>query len=225
MAELKARVAELDLEHRDETMPKAAREEWNRLNETIDEFEARRERIAELAGSRRNVESGDGATFRHDWNRADDPQDPRLREARDLGLRAIQRNEGALRAEAADNLDGLVRSNDPTGIAARYLDAVGDPAYNTAFGKMVMDPMSGHLRFTTQEVEAVRKVSTVESERAMSIGTGSAGGFAIPFVLDPSILRRLTRKPVIREIHSKRETKNIENGIAGPDNGLEPLVG
>ena len=107
----------------------------------------------------------------------------------------------------------------------RYLDAVGDPAYNTAFGKMVMDPMSGHLRFTTQEVEAVRKVSTVESERAMSIGTGSAGGFAIPFVLDPSILRRLTRKPVIREIHSKRETKNIENGIAGPDNGLEPLVG
>jgi HK97 family phage major capsid protein len=187
-AELKARVAELDLEHRDETMPKAAREEWNRLNETIDEFEARRERITELAGSRRNVESGDGADFRRGYTRDDSQQDPRLREARDTGLRAIERHDDVLTAKAVDRLDGLVRSNDPTGIGARYLDAVGDPAYNTAFGKMVMDPTTGHLRFTPQEVEAVRKVSAVESERAMSIGTGSAGGFAIPFVLDPSIL-------------------------------------
>jgi hypothetical protein len=53
---------------------------------------------------------------------------------------------------------------------------------------MVMDPTTGHLRFTPAEVEAVRKVSAVEAERAMSIGTGSAGGFAVPFVLDPSVM-------------------------------------
>jgi 5-methylcytosine-specific restriction enzyme A len=35
--------------------------------------------------------------------------------------------------------------------------------------------------------------------------------------------RAHTRKPVIREIHARRETKKIENGIAGPDN--EVLVG
>jgi hypothetical protein len=35
----------------------------------------------------------------------------------------------------------------------------------------------------------------------------------------------MTRKPVIREIHARRETKKIENGNAGPDNDLEPLVG
>jgi hypothetical protein len=110
-AELKARVAELDLEHAGETMPKASREEWNKINETLDEFSARRDRIVELArGSRRNMESGDGADFRHDW-RTDDPQaDPRLREARDVGLRAIQRHEGSLRAEAADNLDELEKA-------------------------------------------------------------------------------------------------------------------
>jgi HK97 family phage major capsid protein len=187
-SELKARVAELDLEHRDETMPKAAREEWNRLNETIDEFEARRERITELAKSRRGVESGDGATFQHGYTRTDDPQDPRLREARDVGLRAIEHHDDVLTAKAADRLDGLVRSRDPDGSAARYLDAVGNPHYNSAFGKMVMDPTTGHLRFTAREVEAVRKVSAVEEERAMSIGTGSAGGFAVPFVLDQSIL-------------------------------------
>jgi hypothetical protein len=35
----------------------------------------------------------------------------------------------------------------------------------------------------------------------------------------------MTRKPVFGETHIHRETKNIENGIAGPDNDLEPLVG
>src|SRR5207247_8941386 len=83
-AELKGRVAALDLEHEGESMPGEAREEWNALNERIDEFEARRERIRELARTRRNLENGDGATFRHDFNRGDDSQvDPRLREARD----------------------------------------------------------------------------------------------------------------------------------------------
>jgi hypothetical protein len=158
-AELKARVAELDLEHAGETMPKASREEWNKINETIDEFEARRERLVELArGSRRGVESGDGATFRHDWNRVDDSQvDPRLREDRDAGLRAIQRHEGTLAPQAADRLDDLVRSHDPDGHGARYIDGVDDPAYYSAFGKMVMDPTTGHLRFTPKEVEAVRR--------------------------------------------------------------------
>lgn len=188
-AELKGRVAALNLEHEGESMPEEAREEWNALNERIDEFEARRERIRELARTRRNLENGDGATFRHDFNRGDDSQvDPRLREDRDAGLRAIERYDAVLTAKAADRLDGLVRSHDPDGHASRYVDAVGNPAYYSAFGKMVMDPTTGHLRFTPKEVEAVRKVSAVSEERAMSIGTGSAGGFAIPFVLDPSIM-------------------------------------
>jgi hypothetical protein len=187
--ELKGRVAALDLEHQGEPMPEEARAEWNALNERINEFSARREHILELTRCPRNLENGDGATFDHGRTRVDaNTQDRRLREARDIGLRAIERHDDILAAKAADRLDGLVRSRDPDGSAARYLDAVSDPHYNSAFGKMVMDPTTGHLRFTPQEVEAVRKVSAVESERATSIGTGSAGGFAIPFVLDPSIL-------------------------------------
>jgi hypothetical protein len=49
---------------------------------------------------------------------------------------------------------------------------------------MVMDPMQGHLRFSPKEVEAVRVVSQAESQRAMSIGTTTAGGFAVPFGRD-----------------------------------------
>ena len=58
------------------------------------------------------------------------------------------------------------------GHAARYLDAVGNPHYDSAFSKMVMDPTTGHLRFTPQEVEAVRIVSAVGAERVLVMGTG-----------------------------------------------------
>src|SRR5207342_3277102 len=45
-----------------------------------------------------------------------------------------------------------------------------------------------HLRFTPREVEAVRLVAAVDAERALNVTTGSAGQFAIPFALDPTIL-------------------------------------
>jgi HK97 family phage major capsid protein len=93
------------------------------------------------------------------------------------------------RPEAGDNLERLVRHKDPTGIDARYLAAVGDPAYHSAFGKMLQDPTMGHLRFTPAEVAAVQTATAVETERAaMNTTTGSQGAFAIPFTLDPSVL-------------------------------------
>jgi hypothetical protein len=35
------------------------------------------------------------------------------------------------------------------------LNAVSDPAYNSAFGKMLSQPQDGHLRFSATETEAV----------------------------------------------------------------------
>jgi HK97 family phage major capsid protein len=52
---------------------------------------------------------------------------------------------------------------------------------------MLADPQSGHLRFNQQEVDAVRQVGQIESERAMAIGSGGTGGFAVPLTLDPTI--------------------------------------
>ncbi len=115
--------------------------------------------------------------------------DPRVTDpAVQMGLRAIDRHAGAHRGNAGETLENMVRYDDPTGIGARYLDAVGSPDYMSAFGKMLADPTTGHLRFGPREVDAVRKVSAVMQERAMSVGTGSAGGFAVPYILDPSII-------------------------------------
>lgn len=106
----------------------------------------------------------------------------------DDALRAIERHATVLNSAAADTLDGLVRAKDPTGIDSRYLAAVADDAYNTAFGKIAADPTTGHLRFSPEEVEAVRRVSASMHERNMAEGVGSTGGFAVPFTLDPSVL-------------------------------------
>src|SRR5204862_7488938 len=63
-----------------------------------------------------------------------------------LGLRAIERHESKLSPKANDTLDEVVRSNDPLGIGARYLDAVADENYHAAFGKMLQYGETAALR-------------------------------------------------------------------------------
>jgi HK97 family phage major capsid protein len=81
-------------------------------------------------------------------------------------------------------LDG----RDPFALGAKYLAAAGDPNYRSAFGKMLADPASAHFRFTPEETSAVQKMSQVEAERGLITGVGSQGGFALPIVVDPSIM-------------------------------------
>jgi HK97 family phage major capsid protein len=65
---------------------------------------------------------------------------------------------------------------------------------------MLADPAQGHLRFSGDEVEAVRRVTAVESERGLLSGVGAQGGFAIPFTLDPSVM--LTSSGALNPIRS-----------------------
>ncbi len=139
-----------------------------------------------LAGDTRNLESVDV--------RSDDRVSERVWRTPaatdvDRALRTVESYEGRMETGAADRIDRLVRRGDGNNIGARYVEAVGDPAYRSAFGKMLADMTTGHLRFSSEEVEAVRKVSQVDAERSMSIGSSAAGGYALPYVLDPSIIR------------------------------------
>jgi HK97 family phage major capsid protein len=110
-------------------------------------------------------------------------------ETRDKALKTIERHADVMDDGRPDELERFIRrSTVMNEWVARYLTAVGDPAYRSAFGKMMADPQNGHLRFSPAEVEAVRVASQVEAERALSVGTGSAGGFAVPFDLDPTII-------------------------------------
>lgn len=107
-------------------------------------------------------------------------------EDQDAALRAIESRANVLTTKAGDRLVELVR-RDHTGHDSRYLAAVADPAYRSAFVKRLMRPDTAHQEFTPEEAQAVSRVGEAMSQRAMAIGTGSAGGFAVPFDLDPTI--------------------------------------
>jgi HK97 family phage major capsid protein len=109
-------------------------------------------------------------------------------EARAAALRTVEPHQDAIESGASDELERLIRGDGPGDWTSRYLSAVGSRAYRTAFVKLMRDPQHGHLRFSPEEVEAVRLASAVQAERAMAVGSGPAGGFAIPFTLDPSIV-------------------------------------
>ncbi len=161
-----------------------------RLDELVaaaEERQARFEYARQVATSPAHTEHGVP-----EWERECDMQasrqgEPRLPE-RDRALRAIEKHAGVLASDAADRLDTLLRRRDPTGLAARYLAAVADDAYERAFGLILRHPTDAHLRFGPAEVEAVRRVAAVQAERGLVEGTGAAGGFGVPFQLDPTIV-------------------------------------
>jgi HK97 family phage major capsid protein len=133
---------------------------------------------------------------------------PHVRAGRDAGLRTVERyrNSGEMTSDAADNADRVIRS-DRLGLDGAYLDAVGDPAYNRAFGKLLADPTTGHLRFTPEEVVAVQKVNAVEAQRGLVTGTGASGGFALPIQIDASIM--LTSSGALNPVRQLATVKTL----------------
>jgi HK97 family phage major capsid protein len=200
-------------EIRDKTDSEAR--EFKHCIELVDAIDAHLAWDSEVRGGARNPRAtvrGDGAGFA---SRTSPPRaagyaevPPRVAEDRDGAFRVLDeyRANDVLSAAAADRLDEVLRAKDPMGGTARYLAAVGDPAYARGFALMLADPAHGHLRFSPEEVEAVRTVGHVQAEmRAMGEATGGAGNFLLPFQLDPSII--LTSAGVLNPV---REIGSVE---------------
>jgi HK97 family phage major capsid protein len=88
---------------------------------------------------------------------------------------------------AAAAVESALR-RDRAGLGARYLAAVADENYRSAFGLMLAHPMDAQLRMTPEQAAAVRTVHEATEARALAEGVGSTGGFGVPFALDPTIL-------------------------------------
>ncbi len=136
-----------------------------------------------------------------------------VNENREKAFRTIEHHQDAFDDGAAARTEKLVRQQDPRDWTARYIAAVGSDAYRSAFGKLVSDPQHGHLRFGPEEVEIVRVVSALEQERALTVGTGSQGGFALPLTLDPSIL--LTSNGSLNPIRQLARNITVSTNIWG----------
>jgi HK97 family phage major capsid protein len=143
-------------------------------------------------------------------NRAADPFDlsdlTPFTPARDLAARALSAVE-AVRADVPDDyLEAAaqtLKADSPRGeIAKRYL-ATGSETYRSAFGKLIAGKS---YAITPDEAVAV--------ERAASL-TDAAGGFAVPFLLDPSII--LTS---VGSANPFRQISRVVRGVSDVWNGV-----
>jgi HK97 family phage major capsid protein len=201
IAEIKERLQEIDGEFAGAPLPEDRKEEWNTLNEEREEklelraeLVARTERLAELDTREGNrdepfqtrrpgVATGDDIYDLSTIRMSVTSPEEGLRELRDRALRSVEKahfaHPEANREECQAHIERLLHTIDgPSddggkvpGELARRILVTGSPAYARAFGKNLKGtPLSN------------------EESRALSLGTGSAGGFAIVYTLDPTII-------------------------------------
>lgn len=196
--EKKERIEEINTEHAGARFSDEIRSEWNRLNsevddlqETVDELETREKRILELGESKRNVEvesfqtrrpgavTGESiydlSTVTRSWDdpsvQGDDLKDRAMRAIEDAVFPAA----GVRHEDAQTHVERLVKTRDSEdGRFSAYLLMTGSPEYRKAFTKY----LQGQPRSQREDMLLYR---------AMSLTTTS-GGYAVPFVLDPTVI-------------------------------------
>lgn len=91
-------------------------------------------------------------------------------------------HEDVVREEAQEHLERLIDTVETKdGALSRHLLVTGSERYRKAFGKAIA---GAHLN----EEERTLIAEAYEETRALSVGTGSAGGFAVPYQLDPTVI-------------------------------------
>lgn len=203
--EIRTRLQEIDADGQGRTLTEDEREEWNKISEelernevAIEEMGRRREWLGRVgaehekreAGAHFGVRPARSQVSREDiWDlttiRTSVGGDPSemLGEANDRAKRAIdefvfphpeaQRGRQVSQEAIREHLNRLLETTqeEQPGDVALYMLRVGSPLYKRSFGKLVMG----------QQL-------TSDESRALAVQTGSAGGFAVPITLDPTLI-------------------------------------
>jgi HK97 family phage major capsid protein len=208
IADMESQITELDAANVGKRFSSEDKELWNKLHATKadqvelrDELKLREDMIAEMA-AKGQVES---STDSFQTKRPGSPtggdiydlssvrrtfDDPTVEgnELKDRAKKAIEiadfPHEKLDASSAQTNVERLIGKEPDDGRFSRYLLATGSPAYKRAFTKSLTLGMQHSL--TRDEQAALSNVRA--AERAMSLTTTS-GGFAVPFVLDPTVIR------------------------------------
>jgi len=200
-ADLETSVRELEAEHKGERFPEKEMERWNNMNKQIEEYktrielEARRERIEDLATDVQRSEQIDVPQMRRPsavtGDRVFDLDAVRF-DFRDPGVagsefkerakhvveRASFPHPGAERETTQEHLTDLAaRIDGESAELSRHMLVTGSPLYKRAFLKA----LTPNAYLSSEEGRAI------DIARAASL-TGTSGGFAVPFELDPSII-------------------------------------
>lgn len=199
VSEIEGRMQELTNEFAGQQFSEEARGEWTSLGEERDELRTldaelevreqvvgefiKREETREVSGQfqiRSKTETRDIYDMAAIRTMSTSPESE-ARNLRDNAMRAIERaniphalgGNSATVEEARGRAEYILKTTHEYGMpgdVARRILATGSPTYSRAFGKTLAgQPLSA------------------DEQRAMSL-TGSGGGFAVPFALDPTLI-------------------------------------
>lgn len=228
LEEIAERLTELNDGSEDRSLDDDEERQWSELetesaaiDTEIEKIEARAETLRTLASKKGGRETGSttGSPAFHRERTEEDIFDVvRMRRdsstdedyaerLRDNAKRAVERaqfpiaKEGAYRQSQETSqtaVDDLLREHDnERGDIARRLMLTGSPAYERAWSKILKDKST--MMLSREEFEAV--------QRAQSVSTNSAGGFAVPFQLDPTVM--LTNASTINPIRAVSRVEKI----------------
>jgi HK97 family phage major capsid protein len=120
-----------------------------------------------------------------DYNRSLLTND-RLDEHQNLALRSLDAYSDAFSTRALDRVEHIVRDDS---FAAREIAAHSDPAYASAFHKVVtLGEMQASVMMSDLERGALHESFTARHARAQAESSGPVGQYAIPVQIDPSLI-------------------------------------
>lgn len=163
-----------------------------------------------------NPDSVEDRRFRNPWDLSEvrtygRPQSELLTEYRSRALSAIEQMQGANDKVRAAATDIIERWDDDQGRLARLVLASSEPTYLRAWSKLARSPMAADLE--PEERKAVSRVQ--EYARAMSL-TDTAGGYLVPFQLDPTVI--ITANGSVNQIRQVARqvvaTGDVWNGVS-----------
>ena len=132
-------------------------------------------------------------------------------EMRDMALQVIDDDSvsGHMSAWEKDRLDDVLRrSDDVFASTAQYVRATAEPAYTSAFWKLLTAGGTRAVGLSDEESEAVRVVQQVDQMRAsLATSSGAVGGYAVPYTLDPTV--NLTNAGAMNPIRTVADVSTI----------------
>jgi HK97 family phage major capsid protein len=179
----------LDTEAAGEQLDEDAQRSWDDLEAELKFREAEHKALQRAERLRESREKWSSTRF----SPAQDPfsEDPRILSERavyDRSMAVVDSSEGGrhLDPNQKERVQKLLRTQtgDTNGeLIGRLMLATENPHYRSAFQKIAA---STAPVFTPEESRAIEQVGLIK--RAMSVGSDGSGGFAVPVLIDPTII-------------------------------------
>lgn len=189
------------------------------ITDAVDEVRKREERVlaARKSYGDQNVKPGEDRgmdRWNVDYRQMGDPETHEQwigRASKILDDKRVQRHLTDYQRERMDRVLRTQNGDTDGELIAAFLVATSNPHYRSAFQKAATGLSPA---FSPEEARAVRDVNQLK--RAMSIGTPAAGGYAVPVIIDPTIILTAqgSDNPILRRARVETITVDTWKGLA-----------